>query len=132
MAEQIHPHPEYSVEISGWDDREDFFVERTNLAWTENNQKKILLSHQVRSGSIIFVRLLDSIDPPPSFPVAYRACQVQATPSLDRREVTLLQLWPQPGNRAPGNSDERLDKDAQASPAKGQESFDRWDPSRWH
>jgi hypothetical protein len=33
----------YVVEVSGWDHREDFFVEKMELHWSEDSGKQVLL-----------------------------------------------------------------------------------------
>ena len=40
----------YSVEVSGWDNNEDFFVEKTELHWSEQSGKHILLFGADRFG----------------------------------------------------------------------------------
>jgi hypothetical protein len=44
------------VEVSGWDEDEVFFVERSQLAWDEYAGKRVTLSMMLSEGSIIFVR----------------------------------------------------------------------------
>jgi len=63
----------YSVEVSGWDRFHSFFVEKSELCWNEETGKQLFLSRQLRSGAMIFVRLLLPTDAEPSFPVAYEA-----------------------------------------------------------
>jgi hypothetical protein len=48
----------YGVEVSGWDSSPSFFVEKTELAWSEASGKQITLRRQLRPGTMIFVRLL--------------------------------------------------------------------------
>ena len=49
----------YSVEVSGWDNNEDFFVEKTELHWSEQSGKHILLLRPIASGALVFLRMLD-------------------------------------------------------------------------
>jgi hypothetical protein len=35
IAETSEPQTAYPVEVSGWDEHEDFFVEKTELHWSE-------------------------------------------------------------------------------------------------
>jgi len=44
------------VEVSGWDEDEIFFVERSELGWDEYAGKHVTLSRMLSEGSIIFVR----------------------------------------------------------------------------
>jgi len=39
----------YPVEVSGWDEHEDFFVEKTELQWSEQSGKHILLLRPIVS-----------------------------------------------------------------------------------
>lgn len=61
----------YSVEVSGWDRSNAFFVERSELHWTEETGKQLTLTHQISAGAMVFVRLLQPIDGDRAFPVAY-------------------------------------------------------------
>lgn len=61
----------YSVEVSGWDHANAFFVERSELHWTEESGKHLALTHQICPGAMIFVRLLQPLDGERAFPVAY-------------------------------------------------------------
>jgi hypothetical protein len=44
------------VEVSGWDEDEVFFVERSEIGWDEYAGKHVTLSRMLSKGSIIFVR----------------------------------------------------------------------------
>ncbi len=90
----------HRVEISGWDENEDFFVERADLKWQEENRKHVALRKPVRAGSLVFVRLLDLADENPAFPVAYRAESIEAGETKDY-EISLVRLWPK-GQREAG------------------------------
>jgi hypothetical protein len=63
----------YSVEVSGWDHSHAFFVERSELCWSEEAGKQLTLSRRLPRGSMIFVRLLQPTDGERAFPVAYEA-----------------------------------------------------------
>jgi hypothetical protein len=63
----------YSVEVSGWDGTQSFFVERSELTWNEQFGKRLVLSHQLCPGTMIFVRLLQPTAAEHTFPVAYQA-----------------------------------------------------------
>ena len=61
----------YSVEASGWDHSHAFFVERSELTWSEETGKLLTLSRRLPPGAMIFVRLLQPTDGERAFPVAY-------------------------------------------------------------
>src|SRR5258708_19520167 len=45
-----------TVEVSGWDEDEVFFVERSKLDWDEYAGKHVTLTRMLSEGCIIFVR----------------------------------------------------------------------------
>lgn len=61
----------YSVEVSGWDHSHVFFVERSELTWSEETGKLLTLSRRLPAGAMIFVRLLHPTDGDRAFPVPY-------------------------------------------------------------
>lgn len=61
----------YRVEVSGWDTSQSFFVEKTELRWDEIQGKMLLLSRPLHKGSVVFVRLLQVVDPAQYCPIAY-------------------------------------------------------------
>ncbi len=63
----------YRVEVSGWDAKENFFVEKTTLEWKPEDKKSMLLRADIRPGCIVFVRLLQPLATATSFPIAYEA-----------------------------------------------------------
>ena len=63
----------YSVEVSGWDNTHAFFVERSELCWSEETGKLLMLSRRLPTRAMIFVRLLQPADGERAFPVAYEA-----------------------------------------------------------
>ncbi len=67
------PATAYQVEVSGWDEHEDFFVEKTELHWSEQSGKPILLLRPIVSGALVFLRLIDPLSIDRVRPVAYRA-----------------------------------------------------------
>ena len=70
----------YRVEISGWDSSLTFFVEKAELAWSEENGKQVTLTHALCPGTMIFVRLLQATSPERSVPVPYQAVHMATTP----------------------------------------------------
>jgi len=69
----------YPVEASGWDSSQCFFVEKSELAWNEVTGKHLTLSHSLRPGSMIFLRLRQPMSPDRSLPVAYHAQPIGIT-----------------------------------------------------
>jgi hypothetical protein len=61
----------YSVEVSGWDVSESFFVEACELEWNEQSGKCIALRRMLPKGAHVFVRLLQPLSTERSYPVAY-------------------------------------------------------------
>jgi len=83
----------YRIEISGWDKNGSFFVENTDLEWSEESGKRVQMSREVRNGAIIFVRLLQGPVPTSSYPVAYQVESLQAK-NGSSCEFRLVQLHP--------------------------------------
>lgn len=63
----------YSVEVSGWDVSEGFFVEKCELEWNELSEKCVALRRMLPEGAHVFVRLLQPLSTERSHPVAYEA-----------------------------------------------------------
>jgi hypothetical protein len=83
----------YRVEVSGWDEKENFFVEKTTLDWSEGTGKKIELRARVAPQAVVFVRLAQQMGGSNGFPIPYRAVEISP-----RREgattVMVQQLQP--------------------------------------
>ena len=62
----------YRVEVSGWDEEEMFFVEKSHLDWDEFAGKHITLRHMLPEGAIVFVRMLQPTEIRQSPPMAYK------------------------------------------------------------
>jgi hypothetical protein len=69
----------YRVEVSGWDDNKSFFVENSELEWTDESGKQVTLNRGLTDGAVIFLRLLQPISKDRSHPVAYAAELVTRT-----------------------------------------------------
>jgi hypothetical protein len=63
----------YAIEVSGWDCKQQFFVERCELQWNEESGKRVGLKRAVNDNAILLVRLLQDGDADRSQPVAYEA-----------------------------------------------------------
>jgi len=99
----------YCVEVSGWDARENFFVEKTSLDWAREGRKEISLNSPLRSGCVVFVRLIQSMTQGNSFPVAYQAITLDEKNSLGRPRVSLQPLRPRSQlNASEVSADSRL------------------------
>jgi len=85
----------YRVEVSGWDARENFFVEKTSLDWRERERKTIAWRATVRLDSILFVRLLRPLGGGADFPVPPRAIRVEdSNKDASCTDVGLEQMQP--------------------------------------
>jgi hypothetical protein len=91
----------YSVEVSGWDDSQAFFVERAELSWDEQMGKHLTLSHQLCPGTMIFVRLLQATAPERTFPVAYHAEPLTTTPD-GQQKFRVTRMEPRNATRREG------------------------------
>jgi hypothetical protein len=83
----------FRVEVSGWDISKSFFVEKTELEWSEESGKQITLRRQLRPGTMIFVRLLQPTATDRSSPVAYQAEYI-ATDTAGLHQFQLVQVVP--------------------------------------
>jgi len=93
MNSHVMAATSYRVEASGWDVDENFFVEKTDLAWTED-EKTIHLQYPVRKGTLVFVRLMGMDDQEHSIPVAYQAESVTYRMHERCYDVSLMQMLP--------------------------------------
>ena len=75
----------YPVEVSGWDSSQSFFVEACKLEWDEETDKCLVLTHSLRPGAMIFLRLLQPVSADRSLPVAYRAQLIGVTAEGQQR-----------------------------------------------
>ena len=69
----------YRVEVSGWDASKAFFVENSELEWSENSGKHVTLNRGLNDGAVIFLRLLQPMSNERSHAVAYEAELVART-----------------------------------------------------
>jgi hypothetical protein len=96
MSSTARQPDRYTVEVSGWTRDENFFVEQTELEWTDAAQR-IDLRHALREGSLIFIRLLgygvSSLQGEP-VPVAYEAVGVKYSPENRMYQIELLKIKP--------------------------------------
>lgn len=71
----------YDVEVSGWDGRENFFVEKCELEWNEDSGKQVALKRELGDNAVLLVRLLQLDESDRSHPVVYEAELVRITES---------------------------------------------------
>ncbi len=100
MCPQSPVTTSYCIEVSGWDSFENFFVEKTELDWSEEGGKKVHLRHPMRDGALIFVRLIHPTASGHSFPVAYQIVKSGPAAVAGRWQFHLTQLHPRPGGDA--------------------------------
>ena len=94
MGNSLNSPGDYRIEISGWGLDNSFFVERADLLWTADGEKKVQLHRALPEGAIVFIRLLASGSSSGSVPVAY---QVQGVVPMDcngRCQMRLARLHP--------------------------------------
>ena len=71
----------HAVEVSGWDRKENFFVENCELDWNEESGKQVTLKRALNDNAILLVRLLQQSHSDRSLPVVYEAELVGKTKS---------------------------------------------------
>ncbi len=79
---------------------ENFFVEKTNLDWSEEDGKRVYLRRRLRDGAVVFVRLIAPTSLGRTFPVAHQVEEINRADGAEMWEVRLVQMHPRPG--APG------------------------------
>jgi hypothetical protein len=89
----------YRVEVSGWDAKQNFFVEKTVLNWKPEDRKAISLRSAIRAGTIVFVRLLQPASNGSNFPIAYQVLTCTAKDPDGAINVSLERLRPRATNR---------------------------------
>jgi hypothetical protein len=70
----------YRVEVSGWDKSRTFFVEKSELEWSEDSGKHVTLSSAVPDGSVVFLRLIQPLTTDRSQSVPYETEFLCVTP----------------------------------------------------
>jgi hypothetical protein len=94
MEFRTHENSSYRVEVSGWDGRENFFVEKTVLEWILEEKEEVSLRTPLREGCVVFVRLLQPLMNSNNFLIAYQAVRVNAKDPSGSMRVRLAQLRP--------------------------------------
>ena len=70
----------YRVEVSGWDKSQTFFVEKSELEWSEESGKQVTLSNAVPDGAVVFLRLIQPLTTDRSQSVPYETEFLSVTP----------------------------------------------------
>ena len=84
----------HSVEISGWDTDENFFVERAYLQNCVDGHKHVSIRSRLRIGSLVFLRISDELSPERSVPVAYEVSKMSEPASNRLADVELVRRHP--------------------------------------
>jgi hypothetical protein len=90
----VNGEDSYRVEVSGWDAKENFFVEKTVLEWKPDDKKSILLRADIRPTCVVFVRLLQPVATAANFPIAYEALPSAERDDAGTARVSLERLRP--------------------------------------
>jgi hypothetical protein len=91
---QIPGITKYRIEVSGWDQNEAFFVEKTDLEWIGKESKTVRLHHLLRDAAVIFVRLLQTSTQAHVCPVAYKVSGASESDDSQAYQYSLIQLHP--------------------------------------
>ena len=116
-------HPDnYQIEVSGWALDNTFFVERTELLWSEGGGKHMRLHRTLPPGTIVFIRLLAHDSAINSLPVAYGIESAKPMDSNGLCEMHLVQLRPRTKAPIEGVSASDVVEDSRSSCEQGQSS----------
>ncbi|MGB7436927.1 MAG: hypothetical protein WBR26_03865 [Candidatus Acidiferrum sp.] len=72
MSEALAQSECYRVEVSGWDENQSFFVEKSDLAWDDFAGKHISLQRMLPDGALVFIRVLQPQGPGQAPPIVYK------------------------------------------------------------
>jgi hypothetical protein len=89
----------YRVEVSGWDDHKSFFVENSELEWSDESGKQVTLNRGLTDGAVVFLRLLQPMSNDRAHPVAYEA-ELLARTDEGLRQFRLRPVSTRPTRRA--------------------------------
>jgi hypothetical protein len=82
------------AEVSGWDTKEDFFVEKTQFNSEDEDRMEIALTSSLREGCVVFVRVLEPFATSNTFPIAYHAVAIRSRDMNGRALIGLERLRP--------------------------------------
>jgi len=72
LTETIAGVDRFRVEVSGWDEEDVFFVEKSHLAWDEFAGNQVSLRRMLPEGALVFVRMQQPTALRQSPPIAYK------------------------------------------------------------
>ncbi len=72
LPEALTQCDSYRVEVSGWDENEAFFVEKSDLGWDEFAGKHISLQRMLPDGAMVFIRTLHPEGRAQAAPIVYK------------------------------------------------------------
>ncbi len=73
LSETLPIASNYRAEVSGWDEDEIFFVEKSELCWDDFAGKHISLKHMLGEGALVFIRMLEPTSLQRSSPISHEA-----------------------------------------------------------
>ena len=94
MGDELNYPGNYRIEVSGWGLDNTFFVETTDLLWSQSGCKQVRLHRTLLEGTVVFVRLLAARSISRSVPVPYRVEDIKPMDTNGQCEMGLLQLRP--------------------------------------
>ena len=94
MSHSFNSPGDFRIEVSGWGLDNSFFVEKADLLWASDGEKKVQLHRALPEGVIVFVRLLAVEPSSGTVPVAYRVEGVTPMDCSGRCQMRLTQLRP--------------------------------------
>jgi len=108
MSDKANGSGSYRIEVSGWGLDECHFVEKTDLLWTEGNDKRLLLRHALPDRAMVFIRLLADGTAGDSVPVPYQVENLQPMNRIGLCEMRLLPLHPRAKTPEVGETASRI------------------------
>lgn len=94
MGNSFDDPGDYRIEISGWGLDNSFFVERTELLWSPNDEKQVSLHRSLAEGSVVFLRLLGAEKSNLAVSLAYEVEEVTPMDCEGVCRISLTQLRP--------------------------------------
>ena len=94
MPLELQPASNLRVEVSGWDETKEFFVENSGLLSTLAGERTVFLRHRLRVGSLVFVRLVAPSGFGKGQPIAHRTESIQPASEGGVSRVRLVESQP--------------------------------------
>lgn len=100
VAETLVNTDSLRVEISGWDENQIFFVEKSDLGWDNFSGRHISLQHMLPDGAMVFLRVLHPTalhqSPPTAYHVEFIGCDPEGL-----HQFRLNSVHPRYGGESP-------------------------------